>query len=266
MKRRLLLCGGIVILAAIWATPVQGAGSPPVDTLLPSRVFGHVKHARCVTDRRGDFGFFNGRTAGRHDASVDILRACGATIDATADDITRLEHDLPCGSIPTNFVVCSIQRAFSPGELLLFSMQVGRDVALEQPPGETARYSLFIDAGGDPKTKDKATAQAPDLASQGTNVTYQIVFNDPGTSVQSAELLAIDRRATSEFFQTGARVWVTSDKVIFVVPKSEIGDVKAVRGGTFLGSRTAQGDASQGAQDVVPGGNHAPFSLIPYTG
>jgi hypothetical protein len=219
-----------------------------------------------VTDPRGDFGFFNGKAPGRHDASVDIHGACGATIDATAQDVTRLDDNLPCGSIPTNFVVCSIQRAFTPGELVLFSMQVGGPVSLELPLGATARYSLFIDAGGDPKTKAKATADAPDVASQGTNVTYQVIFNDPGTSVHDVGLLAIDRRAASEFFQTNARVWVNGDKVIFVVPKSEIGAVKAVRGGTFLGSRVAQGDASQGAQDVVPGSRHAPFGLIPYPG
>jgi hypothetical protein len=263
--KRTLLGGVIVILAAMWATPAQGASRSPADSLFPPRVFGHVKHARCVTDPRGDLGFFNGKAPGRHDASVDILRACGATIDATAHDVTRLEDDLPCGPMPTNFVVCS-KGVFSPGELLLFSMQVAGPVAPQLPLSETARYSLFIDAGGDLKTKAKASADGPDLASQGTNVTYQIIFNDPGTTVQDVGILAIDRRKASEFFQTSARVWFNKDKVAFVIPKSEIGDVKAVRGGSFLGSRAAQGDASQGAQDVVPGGRHAPFALIPYSG
>src|SRR5260370_30397373 len=131
-------------------------------------------------------------------------------------------------------------------------MQVGRPMPLQLPIGGTARCSLYIDSGGSPATKSKATAAAPDVASQGTNVTYQLIFNDPGTSVQDVGVLAVDRRTKGEFFQTSAHVWVNQDKVIFVVPKSEVRSGKAVRVGAFAVARAAQGDASLVAQEIVP--------------
>ncbi len=188
-------------------------------------------------------------------------------MDATAQDVTKIEANLPCGASPTLFVVCSPQGGGLPsGELVLFSMQVSGPIPLSLPVGDTARDSVFIDAGGDPATKSKATPEAPDVASQGTNVTYQLIFNDPGTTIQDVGILAVDRRAKNEFFRTNARVGVNGNDVIFVVPKVEIGTVKGLRGGTFLGSRAAQGDATRGGQDVVPGGRHASFGLIPYPG
>jgi hypothetical protein len=78
----------------------------------------------------------------------------------------------------------------------------------QYPSGQTGRISLFIDAGGDPKTKFQATAAEPNLSSQGTNVIYQLVFETVGTSLQpSIDLSAIDHRKSSEFIPTTARVW-----------------------------------------------------------
>jgi hypothetical protein len=240
-----------------------------VDRLFPPRVFGHVKDAQCVTDRPGDFGFFNGKAPGRHDPWVDIRRACGATLNATPALINQIEAGIPCGPTSDGLVVCSPSNPplGASGELVVFGFQVKGEIPLQAPLAETGRFSVFIDAGGDPKTKSQKTAEAPDSASQGTNVTYQAIFNDPGTNGVDLGLLSVDRRKPGEFFQTSGRVWLhgSGNIVTFVIPKSEIGDVRGLRGAAFWGSRSAQGDASLGNQKVVPGGAHV-RGLIPYSG
>jgi hypothetical protein len=272
-------------LALLVIVVVAGCGPHPpgksatlesaVDYLFPPRVFGHVKDAQCATDPPGDFGFATGGAPGRHDPWVDIRRACGATLNATPAIINQIEAGIPCG--PTSdggLVVCSSPHSslpppnnvLTPGELVVFAFQVKGDIPLQAPLEETGRVSVFIDAGGDRKTKSQKTAEAPDSASQGTNVTYQVIFNDPGTDVVDVGNLSVDRRKRDEFFQTSGRAWIRANIVTFVIPKSEIGDdVKGLRGATFWGSRSAQGDASKGNQKVVPGGAHV-RGLIRYSG
>jgi hypothetical protein len=267
-----MLCALMVILTVAWQQDRNAAGplrKPKVDTLFPPRVFGHVKNAQCVTDPPGHFGFFNGQTPGRRDPYVDIRGACGATVRATGALISQIDAGIPCGPTSGGLVVCSPSNPplGTSGELVLFAMQLHGAVPLQAPTDETGRFSVFIDAGGDPKTKSQAAPNAPDVASQGTNVIYQVIFNDPGTSVVDLSLLAVDRRKPGEFFQTSGRVWFhgSGNIVTFVIPKSEVGDVKGLRGAAFWGSRTAQGDASKGNQKVVPGGAHV-RGLIPYRG
>jgi hypothetical protein len=274
--KRVILGGVTLVLVVAWVAPAYAASKPAVDVLFPPRVFGHVQHALCATDRPGDFGFFNGKKPGRHDPFVDIRRACGATIGATPERVRQLETFLPCGPMPDGLVVCASDGTgsfFKPGgpgpgeEFVVFSMQVNGAIPLQIPSDQTGRYDIFIDAGGDPNTKFKRTAAAPDSASQGTNMTYQVVFNDPGTSTQGVDLFAVDHRQTHEFIMTGARVWFhgSGDVVTFVIPKSEIGTIKGIRGVAFRGSRTAQGDATLGDQKIIPGGAHV-RGLIPYPG
>jgi hypothetical protein len=265
--KRMLVGVVIAIVAVVGAVPAGAASKPSAGKLFPPRIFGKVQHAKCVADPTGDFGFFNGKAAGRHDAFVDIRGACDATIAADAARIKTIEDALPCGSGTDTLVICGSPHAsFSSGELVVYSWQVHGPVPLQVPNDETMRISLFIDAGGPATSKAKATTAAPDVSSQGANVTYQVIFNDPGTTATDVELLAIDRRKPNEFFPTDARAWIDGDTVVFVIPKSEVGGIKGVRGAAFISARTAQGDVSRGAEDVVPGRRHAPFGFIPYVG
>jgi hypothetical protein len=266
------LCAVLLSLASPHHVPSQhettrtSSKKPAVQALLPPRVFGHVEDALCVAHRPGQFGFYNGQAPGRHDPYADIVEVCGGYRGLAAPDLSRLESMLACGPMPDGLVVCgSSNPPFGASrQVLLFAMRLHGPVPLQFPADRTGRFSLFIDAAGATSTKSQATAAAPDVSSQGTNLIYQVVFNDPGTSGMDIGLLALDRRK-DRYIQTTARAWIHRDIVTFVVPGLEIGPIKGVRGGTFFGSRAEQGAAALGEQEVAPGGVHHPFGLLAYT-
>jgi hypothetical protein len=269
MKRSAMVALLVAALAAaLLAQPAAArvAAKPSgLDAILPPGVFGPVQDATCATHHAGLFGFFNGERAGRHDAFADISRICGGYL-ADRAAISRTEADLPCGPVPDGFVVCSPGGPTfgSPRDLLVFGMQLRGPVPLQLPADQTSRYSLFIDAGGSPSSLTHATAASRDLANQGTNLIYQVISNDPGTTDVANELLAADRRSPDEFISSKARIWLHGSVVVFAVPGPEVGQLHGLRGAVFHGARSAQGDASLGEQNIAPGGVHAPFPLLAY--
>jgi hypothetical protein len=256
------------LAAALLAQPsaARVAAKPSgLDTILPPRVFGPVQDATCASHRPGLFGFFNGERAGRHDPFADISRVCGGYL-ADGAAISRAEADLPCGPAPDGIVTCSPGNPTfgSPRDLLVFGMQLRGRVPLQLPADQTSRYSLFIAAGGSPSSLTQATPASRDLANQGTNLIFQLIFNDPGTTDVGTELLAADRRSPNEFINSKARIWVHGSVVVFAVPGPEVGQLHGLRGAVFHGARSAQGNASLGEQNIAPGGVHAPFPLLVY--
>src|SRR5438132_13631518 len=95
--KRILIAGVMGIVSVLGPVPAGAASKPSAGKLFPSRIFGTVRHAKCVVDPIGDLGFYNGKAPGRHDAFVDIRGACDATIDADAGRIKTIEDALPCG-------------------------------------------------------------------------------------------------------------------------------------------------------------------------
>lgn len=275
MRRSILLVLVLVGVVAGLSLPAHGKTEKPtkvvVERLFPRRVFGQVQHAVCVKDPKGDWGFFNGQPAGRHDPYVDIRLACAAYVKGTPALLARLEARLPCGPTADALVVCPAGNPpIGPGTegIVLYSMELGGRAPREAPPDETGRYQLFLYDGNDPATTSQPTPEGPDTSSQGSNVTYQVVFNTPGTNpLVPLELFEEDRRRPG-FEPTTARVWIRGRLVTFAVPESEyqLPGVESksinVRGTVYWASISAPGDASLGNHDVAPGGVHAPYDFI----
>ncbi|HEY8216997.1 MAG TPA: hypothetical protein VIH82_07680 [Acidimicrobiia bacterium] len=274
MKRAAVVAVVLLVVVTGFGSAAHGKPQKPpkelVERMFPRRVFGPVKNVICITDPKGDWGFFNGQPAGLHDPYVDIRRACSAYFKRTPRQLAHLDTALACGANAGGLVVCSSSNppvGLTKTDIALFSMELAGTPPHDFPAGETARFQLFLDVGGDPATKFQASPESPDSSSVGTNMTYQAVFNDPGTSVQDLQLLAVDRRTPQQFLtDSTARIWLRRNLVTFVVPEGETGPVSGARGGAFHGSRTAAGggDAGQNNQDVTGGGVHAPYKLLPW--
>ena len=224
---------------------------------IPKQVI-DAKTLECVKDPKRDFNFFNGQEPGRDDAFVDITGAATARVilnggRPAADFIEEFQ----CGTGTKSLVVCSPAGAalVQNEPYLVFGMQLAGKARREAPPGETTRYQLFLHADGDPATVVAPNPQGPNQSSVGSNLTYQVVFGDPGTTEQpSLQLLAVDNRTPQQFLSDSqARVLIRGSTVLFVVPERETGIVDGLRGAAFSGSRTTPGDATLGNQDVVPG-------------
>lgn len=238
--RTIGMVAAVVLLATTAAcgskkTSIQGAtGGELSNNGFPSSAIANNNLA-SKDDPTGDLGFYNGQPAGRHDAWIDITAAFYFPYGKNPGQITDVAAQIPCGESAGKLVVCpSGNPAFGPGPLFVFSMQFAGDVPHINPPGEQGRYSLFIDApGGDAKSKAKASDNSPDLQNDGTNLTYQLLFGDPGgaggpSKAQSYQLYGIDKRAAVEFFPTTARAIVFNNFVTFVVPMSERSEERRV--------------------------------------
>lgn len=235
----------------------------PLTSVAPNKI-------ADAADDINDWIFFNGEEPGRHDPFIDIKHIYLGNVTPDASQLAKLETEIGCGNGTAGPVVCANPPVPLPsGPLFLFTMQMAAPVPAINPAGETGRYSLLIDAGGDAATKAKASPQAPNLASDGTNFLIEAIFGPPTQpgvpSVPGLEINTVDRRkAANEFFTSAARVVFRGDAVIFVVPQSEIGDAfVGARGATLWGNSTATGDAAQNNADVAPGGKTPPFAFIP---
>lgn len=248
-------------------TSIQGAtGGELSNNGFPASSISNA-NVVSVIDPFRDWSFYDGKTPGRHDAYVDIHAAFLAFQSFTGGHgIDGFRRSLGCGGSSNGVVVCTdTQPALPAGEFLLFSMRLNGNAPTTNAYNESGRYSVFIDAGGDPSTKAEATAESPDLSIQGANLVYQVVFGHPGVAGSpgdkpSIELSVSDRRTSSDFVNSAVRVWLHGRFVFFVIPMSEIGDqFNGVRGAAFWGSAAEQGNAALGNQDVVPGGVHGPY-------
>jgi hypothetical protein len=273
--RRLALAAAAAVVAAALLvacgdkkTTIQGStGGELANNGFPAGPVANNNLA-AEPDPVGDGGFFNGQPPGGFKPFVDITASHRAIVPVTPEALGLLGKELACGPATGDSVVfCPApDKPLPSGDFFFFSMTFAGDVPHSNTPGQTIRYSVFIDAGGGGASD--AGPGSPDLANAGTNMLYQLIMGQPAkpgeTNTPSTQLFASDRRPGHvEFPSTAARAWVHQRFVFFAIPTAEIGSPTfSVRGGSFVGAADAQGDATKGGQDVVPGRAHAPFGAL----
>lgn len=262
MRRSLALIAAIAVVAGLATQAVaKPADKSTIRKLLPADVFGtKFDDVKCTKDKKGDFTAFNGKKPGRHDAFVDIKRACIAYVDEkNSDIIDRLETNLPCGPKDGGQVICSPSKPplSSTGNvgLTIGVMQTRGDIPIDKITGMTGRFSFFVHAAGNDDTLIPPSADAVHLSSVESNLLYTLLYGTPGVTTLTlpVELLVDDRRKTNEFITNShARIYVTGDEIIFVLPEDETGKIIAIRFAAYWADEENPGDTDLLDEDTAP--------------